>query len=81
MLILYRDRGILPDPAEFKKNTVIEEKPVDAALAVTTGQNPSPQMPQQMPKPPLFRSRFSLLAAFVSCLLIFCLRLIMFRRK
>lgn len=59
MLLLYRDRGVLPDAGEFKKKTLRQDDPVSARI------KPAQPLKNAAPaKPPLFRNLGSLKAAF-----------------
>ncbi|MFZ5952150.1 MAG: tetratricopeptide repeat protein [Candidatus Rifleibacteriota bacterium] len=60
MLLAFRDRGIFPDPNEFSKHADIPDKPVEAALSLTSG-----ELPAVSALPLAKRSRFSLLASLL----------------
>ncbi|GEM_PF-6082499 len=60
MLMVFRDRGIFPDPNEFSKRADIPDKPVEAAISLTSGElDSTPALPLAK------RSRFSLLASLL----------------
>lgn len=79
MLMLFRDRGIIPDPLEFKKNSLVPDQPAEHSMPIASKKKIA--QPSVYIKPPLYRPRLPLFTALLACLILALTNFFLSRRQ